>query len=228
VGCRPAGFFRDKRDGFRSAAQLREFLRFLGFYSSVPSVFQVLTLAGVYSETYLRISKKVRQLMNYDISFNRKTAGVVLVGGILAGSLLFFSGYKIGLDRGAVRARAAMEKPQDAPPAPATVPSPATDTNSSTAGNAPQEPAVDANPTSDSYSVQIGVFLTEDAAQQLQRKFGVRGYSAFVFQGRDNTGQTWYAVRIGHFKDLAPATRTAVNFTMNERLPAHVRPANGL
>ena len=31
----------------------QEFLRFLRFYSSVPSVFQVLTLAGVYFETYL-------------------------------------------------------------------------------------------------------------------------------------------------------------------------------
>jgi cell division protein FtsN len=165
--------------------------------------------------------------MNYDISFNKKTAGVIFAGGILAGSLLFFSGYKIGLDRGAVRAKAEMEKSKDIPPVAVTAPAPSSDA-SVPAENVPQEPAVDANPTSDSYSVQIGVFLTEDAAQQLQRKFGGRGYSAYVFEGRDNASQTWYAVRIGHFRELGPATRTAVNFTMNERLPAHVRPGNGL
>lgn len=170
--------------------------------------------------------KKCDSLMNYDISFNKKTAGTIFAGGILAGSLLFFSGYKIGLDRGAIRAKAEMVKSKDLPLVPVTTPS--ADTNNSTAENVPQEPAVDSSLASDSYSVQIGVFLTEDAARQLQRKFGGRGYSAFVFQGRDNTGRTWYAVRIGHFKDLGPATRTAVNFTMNERLPAHVRPANGL
>jgi len=167
-------------------------------------------------------------MMNYDISFNKKTAGVILVGGILAGSLLFLSGYKVGLDRGALRAKAEMEKPKDIPPVSVAVPPPSSDTNNSASDNVPQEPVVDSNPTSDSYSVQIGVFLTEDAAQQLQRKFGGRGYSAYVFQAKDTTGQTWYAVRIGHFKELAPATRTAVNFTMNERLPAHVRPGNGL
>jgi cell division septation protein DedD len=163
-------------------------------------------------------------MMNYDISFNKKTAGLIFAGGILAGSLLFFTGYKLGLDRGAVRARAEIEKQKEMPSAAG----PALVSDVSAANNPPQEPAVESSLMSDSYSVQIGVFLTEDAARQLQQKFGARGYSAYVFQGSDMNQQTWYAVRIGHFKELGPATRTAVNFTMNERLPAHVRPANGL
>src|SRR5205807_5241903 len=138
-----------------------------------PPCFSFWFCPGVYAETYLGIREKSATVMNYDISFNKKTAGMIFAGGILAGSLLFFSGYKIGLDRGAVRAKAEMEKLKDIPPV--SVPSPSADTNNSAAAeNLPQEPAVDSNPTSDSYSVQIGVFLTEDAARQLQRKFGGR------------------------------------------------------
>jgi cell division protein FtsN len=78
------------------------------------------------------------------------------------------------------------------------------------------------------FTVQIGAFQNEGPAEQLKEKFSERGYSAFVFQGRDSAGQSWYVVRIGHFKELAPATRAAVNFTLQEKMPAYVRPLNEL
>jgi len=70
--------------------------------------------------------------------------------------------------------------------------------------------------------------IDADPAEQLKGKFSGRGYSAFVFQGRDSAGQAWYVVRIGHFKELGPATRAAVTFTMREKMPAYVRPLNEL
>ena len=175
--------------------------------------------------------------MNYAISFNKKVAILIFAGGSLFGALLFLSGYKLGFDRGAALARAAdIEKPIEIT-VPAHLPAPAEKTegpvsetaaDSSPAGDAATEPSVGALASQEGYSVQIGVFQIEASAVELQQKITRRGYSVYVFQGPDLTGQTWYAVRIGHFKELAPATRVAVNFTMREKLPANVRPDNAL
>jgi cell division septation protein DedD len=192
--------------------------------------------------------------MNYQIFFNKKSAILIFAGGLLAGTLLFVSGYKLGLDRGASRARAELEKQSTAQavaaagsqpsPAPASPEPPAVEPGvaSQTAGEPAQSavqpdagsqdgaprPAVETSTSKAGYSVQIGAFQSEDAAQQLQQKFSGRGYSTYLFQGRDSAGQDWYAVRIGRFRELEPATRVAVTFTLKEKAPAHVRPIDQL
>lgn len=182
--------------------------------------------------------------MNYAISFNKKTAILIFAGGTIFSGLLFLSGYKLGFDRGAAlagpqkeaQAEISAASPASASPAPSE-PAVAEKTDAasseSAAGSSPAsdaltEPSVGALDSEEGYSVQIGTFQNEASALELQQKIARRGYSVYVFHGPDLTGKTWYAVRIGHFKDLAPATRAAVNFTLKEKLPANVRPDKAL
>lgn len=189
--------------------------------------------------------------MNYHFSFNKNTAILVLAAGSVVGALLFFAGYRIGLDRGFRRAQVELVQQAAAVQAPkgvvnAQIPDGqaaagqgasaeagtpgATEAESGGSQSASSEPPQPGGPitTREGFTVQIGAYQTEDPAQELKDKFATRGYSAFIFQGKDSAGQSWYVVRIGHFKDLEPATREAVNFTMREKMPAYVRPLNEL
>ncbi|HWZ46312.1 MAG TPA: SPOR domain-containing protein [Candidatus Saccharimonadales bacterium] len=189
-------------------------------------------------------------IMNYHLSFDKKTASFILVLAPLTATLIFFAGYRLGLDRGFHRAQAELtQQPASAPALPGPLNSqgpaePGTTPSASTGASAtPETESIAAGPQSASteplqpggpitakedFTVQIGAFRADDPAQQLKEKFSGRGYSAFVFEGKDSKGQAWYVVRIGHFKQLEPATREAVIFTMREKMPAYVRPLNEL
>lgn len=191
--------------------------------------------------------------MNYHLSFHKKPAMFIFVAGSVVSALLFLAGYGVGLNRGYRRAQvelvqqpvsvqsqpgakggqgpveqgSAGQRASGATEAYGTGEKGSTVDLSQSASSEPPEPGGPIA-SKDGFTVQVGAFQMEAPAQQLKDKFIARGYSAFVFQGRDSAGQAWYVVRIGHFKKLEPATRAAVNFTMREKAPAHVRPLSEL
>lgn len=174
--------------------------------------------------------------MNYHLSFNKNTAILIFAVGSVVGALLFFAGYRVGVDHGVHRAQAEFANQTGAMPllqeANGASGSRGQEMQASASGggeSATISPgSSSAAASTEGFTVQIAAYQAEDAARQLRDRFNARGYSAFIFEGKDSAAQLWYAVRVGHFRELEPATRAAVNFTLREKLPAHVRPLNEL
>jgi septal ring-binding cell division protein DamX len=89
--------------------------------------------------------------------------------------------------------------PTPAKPAPAPVPAPAS--ASASAGAVPGGPG--------HWAVQVGTFSVAGNAEQLVRKLGQNGRSAYVVEWQDRQGRTWKAVRVGNFTSESSA-RAAV------------------
>jgi septal ring-binding cell division protein DamX len=84
-----------------------------------------------------------------------------------------------------------------AKPAPVPAPAPA----SASAGAVPGGPG--------HWAVQVGTFSVAGNAEQLVRKLGQNGRSAYVVEWQDRQGRTWKAVRVGNFTSESSA-RAAV------------------
>lgn len=80
-------------------------------------------------------------------------------------------------------------------PAPVSTPAPAS------AGAVPGGPG--------HWAVQVGTFSVAGNAEQLVRKLGQNGRSAYVVEWQDRQGRTWKAVRVGNFTSESTA-RAAV------------------
>jgi cell division septation protein DedD len=78
------------------------------------------------------------------------------------------------------------------------------------------------------FSLQVGAYQNESNAQRCRKAIQARGYAAFLFDTRDAEGHTWHAVRIGHYADVKKASMAAVAFTVKEKIPVFIRPANEL
>ena len=77
-------------------------------------------------------------------------------------------------------------------------------------------------------TVQVGVFLDENEANNLLKRMESRGYSPSYFSGRDAEARQWFAVRIGAYADKQQAETAAANFTKQEKIKAVVRPVGSL
>jgi len=77
-------------------------------------------------------------------------------------------------------------------------------------------------------TVQVGVFLDQNEANQLLHRVEAKGYAPTFFSGRDAEARQWYAVRIGSYSDKQQAVNAAANFTKQEKLKAVVRPVGSL
>ena len=77
-------------------------------------------------------------------------------------------------------------------------------------------------------TVQVGVFLDQNAANHLLKQMENKGYSPSFFSGRDAEARQWYAVRIGAYSDRQQAANAAANFTRQEKIKAVVRPLGSL
>ena len=77
-------------------------------------------------------------------------------------------------------------------------------------------------------TVQVGVFLDENEANNLLKRMESRGYSPSYFSGRDAEARQWFAVRIGAYSDKQEAENAAANFTKQEKIKAVVRPVGSL
>jgi cell division septation protein DedD len=84
-----------------------------------------------------------------------------------------------------------------AKPAPAPVPTPAPAPASASAGAVPGGPG--------HWAVQVGTFSVAGNAEQLVRKLGQNGRSAYVVEWQDRQGRTWKAVRVGNFTSESSA-----------------------
>jgi cell division protein FtsN len=78
------------------------------------------------------------------------------------------------------------------------------------------------------FSLQVGAYQNESNAQRCRKAIQARGYAAFLFDTRDAEGHTWHAVRIGRYADVKKASTAAVAFTVKEKIPVFIRPANEL
>jgi cell division septation protein DedD len=78
------------------------------------------------------------------------------------------------------------------------------------------------------FSVQVGVFLSQNDAQQLVRQLQNKGYTPIVLAATDDEGRLWFSVRIGTYQNKTDATKAAVNIAMQEKLKAVVRPLESL
>jgi len=72
------------------------------------------------------------------------------------------------------------------------------------------------------YSVQVAAFRVKTHAYEFMAKLRAKGYEAYVSQKAANDRGTWYAVRIGDYKDLQAAYRASSLFKMQENRSAFV------
>lgn len=93
-----------------------------------------------------------------------------------------------------------------------------------------QEADPSANETADlpAFSVQVGVFLSENDAHQLVRQLQKKGYTPIVLAATDDEGRLWYSVRIGTYTNKVDAALAASNIAAQEKLKAVVRPLSSL
>ena len=79
-----------------------------------------------------------------------------------------------------------------------------------------------------SFSVQVGVFVSEEEANQLVRQLQGKGYMPFVLSTTDDESRMWFAVRVGTYTDVADAARAAFNIATQEKIKTFVRPTGSL
>ena len=93
-----------------------------------------------------------------------------------------------------------------------------------------QEAETPANETAEMppFSVQVGVFVSENDARQLVRQLQKKGYTPIVLAANDDESKLWYSVRIGTYKNMTEAAQAASNIADQEKLKAVVRPLGSL
>lgn len=81
---------------------------------------------------------------------------------------------------------------------------------------------------SPSFSVQVGVFLSQNDAYLFVRQLQNKGYTPIVLAATDDEGRLWYSVRIGTYQNKTDATKAASNIALQEKVRAVVRPLDSL
>ncbi len=83
-------------------------------------------------------------------------------------------------------------------------------------------------PESPTFSVQVGVFATENDAHQLARQLQKKGHAAVILAARGDRAATWFAVRIGTYTNKTEAAQAAAKIAGQEKIEAIVRPFGSL
>jgi cell division septation protein DedD len=78
------------------------------------------------------------------------------------------------------------------------------------------------------FSVQVGVFVDENAANLLVRQLQGKGYTPLILTANDDESRRWYAVRIGAYANRTEAAQAASNIGTREKVKAVVRPLGSL
>jgi cell division septation protein DedD len=78
------------------------------------------------------------------------------------------------------------------------------------------------------FSVQVGVFVSENDAHQLVRQLQKKGYTPIVLAASDDESRLWYSVRVGAYTNKTEAAQAASNIADQEKLKAVVRPLGSL
>ncbi|MBF0445309.1 MAG: tetratricopeptide repeat protein [Magnetococcales bacterium] len=74
------------------------------------------------------------------------------------------------------------------------------------------------------YTIQVGAFLSRDSAIAYAQSWKKKGYDAFILElwGVKDPSKLWQSVRIGHFNDLARATKARNAFSEWEKKYCYV------
>jgi cell division septation protein DedD len=78
------------------------------------------------------------------------------------------------------------------------------------------------------FSVQVGVFASENDAHQLVRQLQKKGYAPIVLAANNDESRLLYSVRIGTYTNKTEAAHAASNIADQEKLKAVVRPLGSL
>lgn len=78
------------------------------------------------------------------------------------------------------------------------------------------------------FSVQVGVFVDENAANQLVRRLQGKGYRPIILTANDDESRRWYAVRVGAYANRTEAAQAAASIGTQEKIKAVVRPLGSL
>jgi cell division protein FtsN len=79
-----------------------------------------------------------------------------------------------------------------------------------------------------SFSVQVGVFVSENEAHQMVRQLQKKGYTPIVLAANNEESKLRYSVRIGAYTNMTEAAQAASNISEQEKLKAVVRPLGSL
>lgn len=90
------------------------------------------------------------------------------------------------------------------------------------------EPAGNEDTETPAFSVQVGVFASENEAHQLVRQLQKKGYTPIVLAANDDESRLRYSVRIGAYANMTEAAQAASNIAGQEKLKAVVRPLGSL
>ena len=72
------------------------------------------------------------------------------------------------------------------------------------------------------YTISVKDYLARDDAEELVKRLGENGYSAYILSIWDSYKQLWHGVRVGHYLKYDAAVKEAKEFTLATRLPAKV------
>jgi cell division septation protein DedD len=78
------------------------------------------------------------------------------------------------------------------------------------------------------FSVQVGVFVDKNGADQLVRRMQSKGYRPIILTANDDESRRWYAVRVGAYANRTEAAEAAANIGTQEKIKAVVRPLGSL
>jgi septal ring-binding cell division protein DamX len=191
--------------------------------------------------------------MNYDLSFDRKTAILLATCTAAAAVLLVVAGFLLGVQhqRAAITTSVVSAKTPHAAAAEKLQPSvPTTPTPVATSTPSPIEPPevpgsssnVQPDPISipasksrsaeippvKGYILQFGAFREEANAEAIIKQLKEKNVSADIFPRKDSAGATWYTVRFGNYPTLSAASSAAASLRAATQQSILIRPSNTL
>jgi septal ring-binding cell division protein DamX len=191
--------------------------------------------------------------MNYDLSFDRKTAALLAICTTAAAILLVVAGFLLGVQHqrpttpaSAVSAKMphdpVVEKLQPSEPtAPALVakstplPTEPLEAPGNLSNAQPDPIAIPVSkskgaeiPSVKGYILQFGAFREEANAETIIKQLKEKKVNADIFPRKDSAGTTWYTVRFGNYPTLLAASSAAASLRVATQQSILIRPSNTL
>jgi cell division septation protein DedD len=188
--------------------------------------------------------------MNYDLSFDRKTAALLAICTAAAAVLLVVAGFLLGVQHqraaitssvGSAKTPAAEKQQPSVPTTPTLV---ATPTPSPV--EPPEVPGDSSNVQSDpismpasksrsaeippvkGYILQFGAFREKANAESIIKQLKEQKVNADIFPRKDSAGTTWYTVRFGNYPTLSAASSAAASLRAATQQSILIRPSDTL
>jgi cell division protein FtsN len=191
--------------------------------------------------------------MNYDLSFDRKTAALLAICTAAAVILLVVAGFLLGVQHQRTTVPTSglsakmphtptVEKLQPPAPTPSTLPAPSSlatmKPSASLGGSSSTLPDPLAIPISTSkssntemprvkgYILQFGAFRKKDNAETIMKQLKDTKVNAEISPRKDAAGTTWYTVRFGNYPTLSAASSAAASLRATTQQSILIRPSD--